>query len=186
ERVYDENRQHADNPTDQCVHRRIGPHVPPAQSVGGPPRSTKRRSTGSFGRTAMAARTAPGSSTTRSGAVPKPSWRWWQAPAAQVHDAGCASDPTRTAWSRCTLPTISLGANHDQVHRGSAQKSGTRRKRSNASWRRTTHGITGVNRLRPLVQLQAATRTYTLGGKDVEAVCDVDLALQPGELVSIV
>jgi len=43
-----------------------------------------------------------------------------------------------------------------------------------------------VNRVRPLVQLQAATRTYTLGGKDVEAVCDVDLALQPGELVSIV
>jgi|SRR6201993_1139204 len=37
-----------------------------------------------------------------------------------------------------------------------------------------------------LVQLQAATRTYTLGGKCVEAVCDVDLALQPGALVSIV
>jgi putative ABC transport system ATP-binding protein len=43
-----------------------------------------------------------------------------------------------------------------------------------------------VNRFRPLVELQAATRTYTLGGKAVEAVCDVDLALQPGTFVSIV
>jgi putative ABC transport system ATP-binding protein len=43
-----------------------------------------------------------------------------------------------------------------------------------------------VNRLRPLVELQAATRIYTLGGKAVEAVCNVDLALQPGAFVSIV
>jgi putative ABC transport system ATP-binding protein len=37
-----------------------------------------------------------------------------------------------------------------------------------------------------LVELQAATRTYTLGGDDVEAICGVDLALQPDALVSIV
>jgi putative ABC transport system ATP-binding protein len=37
-----------------------------------------------------------------------------------------------------------------------------------------------------LVQLQAATRTYTLGGKDVEAVSDVDLALQSDAFVAIV
>jgi putative ABC transport system ATP-binding protein len=43
-----------------------------------------------------------------------------------------------------------------------------------------------VNCLRPLVELQAATRTYTLGGKAVEAVCDVDLVLEPGTFVSIV
>lgn len=37
-----------------------------------------------------------------------------------------------------------------------------------------------------LVELQAATRTYTLGGDDVEAICAVDLALQPDAFVSIV
>lgn len=43
-----------------------------------------------------------------------------------------------------------------------------------------------VNRFRPLVELQAATRTYSLGGEAVDAVYDVDLALQPGTFVSIV
>jgi putative ABC transport system ATP-binding protein len=37
-----------------------------------------------------------------------------------------------------------------------------------------------------LVELQAATRTYKLGGNDVEAICAVDLALQPDAFVSIV
>lgn len=43
-----------------------------------------------------------------------------------------------------------------------------------------------MNRLRPLVELQAATRTYLLGGQAVDAVCNVDLTLQPGTFVSIV
>jgi putative ABC transport system ATP-binding protein len=37
-----------------------------------------------------------------------------------------------------------------------------------------------------LVELRSTTRTYTLGGRAVEAVCDVDLALQAGAFVSIV
>ena len=43
-----------------------------------------------------------------------------------------------------------------------------------------------MNRLRPLVELQAATRTYLLGGQAVDAICNVDLTLQPGTFVSIV
>lgn len=43
-----------------------------------------------------------------------------------------------------------------------------------------------MNRLRPLVELQDATRTYSFGDEPVAAICNVDLALQPNTFVSIV
>jgi putative ABC transport system ATP-binding protein len=43
-----------------------------------------------------------------------------------------------------------------------------------------------VNHPQPLVELQDASRTYSLAGEPVSAICNVDLAFQPNTFVSIV